>query len=87
MRKFSWILIAVVMLALGLSVGRLSAGSPDSPGAPNSPAAQMYTLEQIYQRLNNGTAGTKMTTFTEPDRKSTRLNSSHSRRSRMPSSA
>ena len=71
MKKFSSILIAVVLLMLGLSVGlgvgRLSAGSPDSPGGPNSPAAQMHTLEQIYQRISNGgTFAAKVTTFTEP---------------------
>jgi len=42
-------------------------GSPlDSPGAPDSEVAQMVTLEQIYDRLNDGTAATKMTEFTEP---------------------
>ena len=66
MRKLSSILIGVVLVMLGLGVGRLSAGSPDPNGGPTSATAQMYTLEQIYQRLNNGTAGTQMTTFTEP---------------------
>jgi hypothetical protein len=70
MQKVRSILIAVVMLTLGLSVGlgvrRLSAGSPDSPGGPNDAAAQMFTLEQIYQRLNTGAAAMQMTTFTEP---------------------
>jgi hypothetical protein len=42
-------------------------GNPlDSPAAPDSEAAQMVTLEQIYDRLATGAAPTKMTTFTEP---------------------
>src|SRR6184192_2353013 len=67
MKKFSSVLIAFVMLMLGLGVGRLSAGSPDAPGGPNSAAAQMHTLEQIYQRISNGgTFDAEMTSFTEP---------------------
>ena len=65
MKKFSSILIAFIMLMLGVAVGRLSAGSPDAPGGPTSPAAQMHTLEQIYQRISDGgTFEPAMTTFT-----------------------
>jgi hypothetical protein len=43
------------------------AGSLDDPGAPTSAASAMYTLEDIYNRLNVGTAGAKRTgAFTEP---------------------
>jgi hypothetical protein len=42
------------------------AGNVNSPGGPTSDLAQMYTLEQIYDRLNDGTAATKQTTFQEP---------------------
>ncbi len=66
MKKFSSVLIALVLLMVGIGVGRLLAGSPDSPGAPNASAAQMYTLEQIYQRLTTGNYFTKQSAFTEP---------------------
>lgn len=67
MKKFGLILAALVILTLGIGVGRLTAGSPDAPGGPTDPAAQMHTLEQIYQRISNGgTFESKMTTFTEP---------------------
>ena len=43
------------------------AGSLDDPGAPTSAASAMYTLEDIYNRLSAGTAGTKRTgAFIEP---------------------
>ena len=66
--RIRYILIVVVLLTLAFGVGRLSAGttgSPDSPGGPASDAAKMYTLEDIYQRLDSGAAGTQ-NTFTEP---------------------
>jgi hypothetical protein len=66
MKLLGRILVAIVVLILGLGVGRLSAGSPDAPGGPNSPAAQMFTLEQIYQQLVSGTVTSPMTAFTEP---------------------
>lgn len=43
------------------------AGSLDDPGAPTSAGSAMYTLEDIYNRLNAGTVGAKRTgAFTEP---------------------
>lgn len=67
MKRLGLILTALVILILGFGVGRLTAGSPDAPGGPTDPAAQMHTLEQIYQRISNGgTFAPKMTTFTEP---------------------
>jgi hypothetical protein len=61
------ILIVVALITLSFGVGRLSAGSPDAPGGPNSAAAQMHTLDQIYQRISNGgTDAPAMTAFTEP---------------------
>ncbi len=68
-RKHMLVLVAfAAVIALSFSVGRLSAGSPEPPGGPNAAAAQMHTLEQIYQRINNGgTAAPAMTGFTEPN--------------------
>jgi hypothetical protein len=59
-------LVGVVVGVLLSSVVVVLAGSLDSPGGPDSDAAQMYTLEQIYDRLSDGRWVTKMTTFTEP---------------------
>ena len=43
------------------------AGNLNDPGAPADTASAMYTLEDIYNRLDAGTAGTKRTgAFTEP---------------------
>jgi hypothetical protein len=56
-------LIVVVLIILAFGVGRLSAGPPNSPSGPGATAS--YTLEDIYNRLNDGTAGSQ-TTFTGP---------------------
>jgi hypothetical protein len=61
-----YILIGIVVGVLLASVAVVLAGQIDSPQAPTHADAQMYTLEQIYQRLNSSTAAAKMTTFTEP---------------------
>ena len=43
------------------------AGSLDSPAAPASSGSAMFTLEDIYNRLNNGTTGSKRPgAFIEP---------------------
>ena len=43
------------------------AGSLDDPGAPTSADSAMYTLEDIYNRLNSNTQATKRSgSFTEP---------------------
>jgi hypothetical protein len=42
------------------------AGSLDPSVGPTSEGSQMYTLEQIYNRLNTGATGAKSTSFTEP---------------------
>ncbi|WP_069470807.1 Lcl C-terminal domain-containing protein [Candidatus Marithrix sp. Canyon 246] len=45
----------------------LLAGSLDSPAAPDHDDSAMYTIEDIYNRLDNGATGTKRTgAFVEP---------------------
>ena len=63
MRKY---MIGIVVGVLLSSVVVVLAGNIDSPAGPTEPAAQMYALEQIYDRLSDGRWVTKMTTFTEP---------------------
>ena len=60
-----YILVAVVLVALGFGVGRLSAalGTVDSPSAPG--ATNSFTLEDIYNRLDTG-AEDGPSAFTEP---------------------
>ena len=60
------LVVAVLALASVFSVFTVWAGDPDSPEAPTHPDAQMYTLEQIYDRLSGNGNATKMTSFTEP---------------------
>ena len=64
--RSKYIMIVIVLVTLAFGVGRLSAGSVDSPAGPTAASGQMYTLEQIYDRINDGTAATKQTTFQEP---------------------
>ena len=66
MKKFWTLLVGLLLLLLGVGVGRLSAGSPDAPGGPGDLAAGMYTMEQVYQYIKNGGAFAALTTFTEP---------------------
>lgn len=54
----------VVMFAL-LYAGVAWAGDLDPAAGPADIGSSMYTLEDIYKRLNDGTAGSKQT-FTEP---------------------
>jgi hypothetical protein len=63
--RSKYLVIVVVLLVLAFGVGRLSAapGTLDSPAPPGSTSS--YTLEDIYNRLDTGTAGTQ-STFTEP---------------------
>ena len=58
-------IVVGVLLSSGVVV--LAGTNFDSPSGPTDSASQMYTLEQIYDRANDGTAATKMTTFDEPD--------------------
>ena len=58
----------VVGVALGVlfSVALVLAGSLEPSVGPTAAGSQMYTLDQIYHRINKGTAATKMTEFTGP---------------------
>ncbi len=43
------------------------AGDLDAPAAPNDPASAMFTLEDVYHRIDNGAAGFKRAgAFVEP---------------------
>jgi len=58
--------IAIMCSTLVFSPSLL-AGSLDSPAAPTDAGNAMFTLEDIYNRLNDGTAGSKRTgAFVEP---------------------
>lgn len=56
----------LTVLVLCLGAAALWAGNLDDQGGPADPASAMYTLEDLYNRINDGTAGTKRTSFAEP---------------------
>ena len=65
-KQISLVVVALVVALLALvTTLTVWAGDPDSPGGPTSDAAKMYTLEDIYDRLDTG-AATAAITFTEP---------------------
>jgi hypothetical protein len=59
------VVVALLALASVFSVFTVWAGDPDSPGGPTSDAAKMYTLDDIYNRINDGTTAIS-DTFQEP---------------------
>ncbi len=62
------VLMSVLMTAI-VSVGvtlAATSGTLDPTVGPTDAGSQMVTLEQIYDRLDTGAAGSKMTGFTEP---------------------
>jgi hypothetical protein len=61
MKWLNWAWISAVVL-IGATAW---AGSLDSPAAPTDPGSAMYTLEDLYNRLDAGTAGTQ-SVFAEP---------------------
>ena len=66
MRKSVFATVMAAVFAI-LAMMPAFAGNPDTPtGAPTDPASAMFTLEDIYQRLLNGTAGAKRTSFAGP---------------------
>ena len=58
-------LLAGLILFL-LAVGVALAGGLNPGAGPAQAGSQMVTLQQIWDRINNGTAATKMGAFTEP---------------------
>jgi len=64
--RSKYILVGVVVGVLFTSVLVVLAGNIDSPEAPTHADAQMYTLQQIYDRLDTGAESAKMSQFTEP---------------------
>jgi hypothetical protein len=64
-KKTLFLIVLIAIFVTGLFAGKIlnTMGSIDSPSTPGS--TNSYTLEDIYQRLNDGTAGSK-STFTEP---------------------
>jgi hypothetical protein len=62
------LLIGLVGIVIGvlLSTAVVFAGSLNPTAGPGSAGSQMYTLQQIWDRINNGAAASKMSAFTEP---------------------
>jgi hypothetical protein len=64
MKRRTRMLIIVVLTLLPLAA---LAGELDSPTAPDDPGSAMYTLEDLYNRLDSGVEGTKRVgPFAEP---------------------
>ncbi len=64
--RIKYILIGVIVGVLCSSIAVALAGNLIPPGGPAKASGQMYTLKQIYDRLDTGAATPKMDTFTEP---------------------
>jgi len=65
MRYVNWIVVLfVVFFFIPMAA---VAGDLDSPAAPTNPASAMYTMQDVYNRIDDGTEGTKRGgAFTEP---------------------
>ena len=63
--RWTGIVVGVVMGVLFSAVVVMAGDLAPSAG-PTATGSQMYTLEQIYDRLNAGTAGSKKTSFSDP---------------------
>jgi hypothetical protein len=65
MRYLNWIVVLFVVFFFFPMAA--VAGNLDSPAAPTNPASAMYTMQDVYNRINDGTEGTKRGgAFTEP---------------------
>ena len=62
------LLIGVIGIVIGvlLSTAVVFAGDLNPGSGPGAAGSQMYTLQQVWNRINNGAAATKMSAFTEP---------------------
>lgn len=66
-RQSRWTgIVAGVVLGVLFSGAIVWAGILEPIAGPTEAGSQMYTLDQIYHRLNNGLEVPKMTTFSEP---------------------
>jgi hypothetical protein len=69
-QKKSILVLAAMVAFLGLGLflpGMISAGDLEPTAGPDVPGSAMYTLEDIYNRLNDNTTATKRAGgFTEP---------------------
>jgi hypothetical protein len=63
--RWTGMVVGVVMGVL-LSAAGLLAGDLAPSAGPTEAGSQMYTLEQIYNRINNGATANKETAFKEP---------------------
>jgi hypothetical protein len=67
MKMKSYAQMSLVPVLLSSPLPLLAGGTLDAPAAPTDAGSAMYTLEDIYNRLNDGTAGTKRSgAFVEP---------------------
>ena len=57
----SFVIILLVTVVLFLFPMTVFSGDLDSPAGPEDPDSAMYTLEDIYNRLDDGTEGEKRT--------------------------
>ncbi|MDM8519509.1 DUF1566 domain-containing protein [Anaerolineales bacterium HSG6] len=62
--KVSHLIVGIALLISLATVMTVYAGDPNSDAAPGS--SSWYTLEDLYNRLNDGTAGSQNTTFDDP---------------------
>jgi hypothetical protein len=58
--------IGIVIGVLLSASAVVLAGNLNPSGGPTTAGSQMYTLEQIYNRVNTGATSSKMSAFTEP---------------------
>lgn len=65
--NFKPIALLVGLLPALASAPVVAQGAPDSPAAPSDPASAMYSVTDLYNRLDTGAAGSKRSAaFSEP---------------------